>query len=86
MQCEEKYKLTRKCLEIIAGFKFPVHCVTKSTLILRDLDLLKKIDDHAILPDDLNRLNHGTLHYLYQPWMRKLQRSLSRELPVQWID
>jgi DNA repair photolyase len=60
MRIEEKYELTRKCLEVIAKFKFPVHCLTKSTLILRDLDLLEEIDKNAILPQDL-KIEHGTL-------------------------
>ena len=61
MRIEEEYKLTRKCLEVIVRFKFPVHCLTKSTLILRDLDLLKEIDENAILPRDLEKMKHGTL-------------------------
>ncbi|MCD6515679.1 MAG: radical SAM protein [Candidatus Odinarchaeota archaeon] len=61
-QIEEKYQVTRKCLEIILRFKFPVHCLTKSLLILRDLDLLREIDKEAILPQDLkDKLNHGAL-------------------------
>ena len=61
-QIEERYQVTRKCLEIILRFKFPVHCATKSPLILRDLDLLKEIDKEAILPQDLkDKLNHGAL-------------------------
>jgi len=61
MHVEGKYKLTRKCLEIIRRFRFPVHCLTKSTLILRDLDLLKEMDGNAILPQELSRLKHGVL-------------------------
>ncbi|AGK61708.1 DNA repair photolyase [Archaeoglobus sulfaticallidus PM70-1] len=62
MYIEEKYKVTRKCLEVIARFKFPVHCLTKSPLILRDVDLLDEIDKHAVLPEDLkNKLNRGVL-------------------------
>ncbi len=61
MRIEERYGLTRKCLGIIARFRFPVHCLTKSTLILRDLDLLKEIDEVAILPKDLRRLGRGVL-------------------------
>jgi len=61
MNIEEKYRLTRKCLQVIAEFKFPVHCLTKSTLILRDLDILKQIDENAILPRDLSMLKHGVL-------------------------
>jgi len=40
---EIEKKLTRKALEVIAEFKFPVHIITKSDLVLRDIDLLKKI-------------------------------------------
>ncbi len=54
MHAEEKKKLTRECLKVIARFAFSVHCLTKSTLISRDLDLLKEIDRRAILPEDLN--------------------------------
>ena len=62
MPIEEKYRLTRKCLEVIVNYKFPVHCLTKSKLILRDLDLLSKINENAILPVDLrNKLNCGVL-------------------------
>lgn len=40
---EAKYKLTRKILEVLAGYKNPVSVLTKSTLVWRDLDLLKKM-------------------------------------------
>ena len=59
---EEKFKLTRISLEIIARYRFPVHIVTKSKLVLRDLDILKKIGKIAILPADLrSKLNHGVM-------------------------
>jgi len=59
MHIEEKYEVTRRCLEVIAKLRFPVHCLTKSTLILRDLDLLEEIDKGAILPSDLVKIGHG---------------------------
>jgi len=40
---EEKYKLTRKILEVLINYDNPVSILTKSNLVLRDLDLLKKI-------------------------------------------
>jgi len=62
MPIEEKLKLTRKLLEIILKYKFPVHILTKSKLVLRDLDLLKEIDKNAILPSDLKpKLKHGAI-------------------------
>ena len=62
MPIEEKLRLTRKLLEIILKYKFPVEITTKSTLVLRDLDLLKEIDKNAILPADLKpKLKHGAI-------------------------
>ena len=43
MPLEADLQLTRRALEVIAGFGFPVHVITKSDLVLRDLDLLEKI-------------------------------------------
>ena len=42
---EKKYRLSRKTLELIYEHGFPVHVLTKSTLIERDIDLLKKINE-----------------------------------------
>lgn len=62
MPIEEKTKLTRKLLDIILKYRFPVNIGTKSPLVLRDLDILKEIDAKAILPKDLKpKLKHGTI-------------------------
>jgi DNA repair photolyase len=45
MPLEREVELTKRALGVIAEFRFPVHIVTKSDLVLRDLDLLKKISD-----------------------------------------
>jgi DNA repair photolyase len=37
---ERKYKLTRRCLEILVAHNWPVTIQTKSPLVLRDLELL----------------------------------------------
>ncbi len=39
---EKKYEITRKCLEIFIENDWPVTIQTKSSLVLRDLDLLKR--------------------------------------------
>lgn len=44
MHCEIKLKHTRKCLEIIDKYGFGAAIQTKSSLVLRDLDLLKSIN------------------------------------------
>jgi DNA repair photolyase len=41
--CEGRYRLTRRCLETLLDYQTPVSIVTKSTLILRDRDLLKEL-------------------------------------------
>jgi DNA repair photolyase len=41
---ERKYKVTRGCLEILLEHQFPVSILTKSDLVLRDVDLLKRFD------------------------------------------
>lgn len=42
---EARYKITRNCLEELIGHEFSVSILTKSALILRDLDLLRQIGD-----------------------------------------
>ena len=56
MDIERELFLTRDILKVANRFKFPVHIVTKSDLILRDRDILKKINQTAILPDDIENL------------------------------
>jgi len=59
---EEHYKITRGMLQIALKFRFPVHIVTKSSLVLRDLDMLKDIDRTAVLPKELqDKLNRGAI-------------------------
>jgi len=41
---EANYELTRKCLEICAEFRVPVGVITKSPLVARDIDILKKLE------------------------------------------
>lgn len=41
---EKKYQMSRKALQLIYEFGFSVHILTKSTLVERDIDLLKKIN------------------------------------------
>lgn len=50
---EKDLKLTRELLMIILRFRFPVNLLTRSSLILRDLDILKKIGEKAIIPPEL---------------------------------
>ena len=44
---EEELQLTRKCLELICKYGFGATVLTKSTRVLRDLDLLSEINRRA---------------------------------------
>jgi len=41
---EEKYQLTRRVLQLLREYKWPVHVLTKSMLVERDLDVLSRIN------------------------------------------
>jgi DNA repair photolyase len=45
---EKKYKLTRQCLIELLKKQFPLNLQTKSTLVLRDLDLLTQFTDAEV--------------------------------------
>lgn len=47
MHCEEQLQLTRRCLEIIDAYEFGLAVQTKSDRILRDMDILKSINQKA---------------------------------------
>jgi DNA repair photolyase len=62
LPAEEKYQLTQRYLELILKYRFPVLIITKSDLVLRDLGLLKEIDQQAIhAPDIAPRLTRGAI-------------------------
>jgi len=44
---EKKYKNTHNCLEILHNHKYPVHIITKSPLVLDDLDILNAIGQQS---------------------------------------
>lgn len=46
---EAKYKITRRMLEVLYEFRHPVSIITKNALILRDLDILKKLNEHNLV-------------------------------------
>lgn len=45
---EGKYRLTRRCLEVLLRHGFPVDILTKSDLVLRDLDLLRRFKEVTV--------------------------------------
>lgn len=62
IKAEETYQLTQRFLMTILKHRFPVLMITKSEMILRDVELLKQIDQFAIHADDLRgKLNRGAI-------------------------
>jgi DNA repair photolyase len=45
---EAKYILTRKCLEVLALYQFPLDILTKSPLVLRDVDIISRLKNVEI--------------------------------------
>jgi DNA repair photolyase len=45
---ERRLRLTRGCLEALRDASFPVEVLTRSPLVLRDLDVLRAFDDVAV--------------------------------------
>ncbi|MCW1309914.1 MAG: radical SAM protein, partial [Candidatus Nanoarchaeia archaeon] len=45
---EKRYEITRKCLEVLLKVNFPISIQTKSVLVLRDLDVIKKFSNKDI--------------------------------------
>jgi DNA repair photolyase len=59
---EERYEITRACLKVLTDYDFPVSILTKSDLVLRDLDLLLRLKDVEVgftitaLDDEVQRV------------------------------
>lgn len=45
---ERKYELTRRCLEQLLKHDFPISIQTKSSLVVRDLDLIKRFSEKDV--------------------------------------
>ncbi len=46
---EQKFEITRKCLEVFLKYRHPVGIITKNALVLRDLDILKELNKHQLI-------------------------------------
>ncbi|MDI6792189.1 MAG: radical SAM protein [bacterium] len=65
---EKEFQLTRKILELILEFGLPCHILTKSSLILRDFELIKEINkrSQAIVSFSISSLNEDTCR-IFEP-------------------
>jgi DNA repair photolyase len=46
---ERRYQITRQCLEVFLKYKHPTAIITKNSLVLRDIDLLKKLAEEQLV-------------------------------------
>jgi len=65
---EREYKLTRKILEVLWRYRHPVGIITKSALILRDLDLLGSMAEKKLVKVSISLTTlHEDLRQLLEP-------------------
>ena len=74
---EKKYQLTRKTLFLLSEKNFPVHILTKSTLVKRDVDLLTKINQktQAIVSFSFSSTDE-TISRIFEPNVPSPQKRL----------
>ena len=46
---ENKFKITRACLEVFLKYRHPVGIITKNALVLRDLDIISELAKHQLI-------------------------------------
>lgn len=73
---EKKYKLTRYCLEQLLRYDFPVCIQTKSSLIVRDIDIISKFSDAEIM------ISIGTLNEYEKDLLEPYSSSVNERLKV----
>jgi DNA repair photolyase len=74
---EQKYELTRNTLRLLAEKKLPVHILTKSTLVKRDIDLLEKINEvsNVIISFSFSSTNES-ISRIFEPGVPSPQQRL----------
>ncbi|NAS10843.1 PA0069 family radical SAM protein [Poritiphilus flavus] len=46
---EQKFRITRACLEVFLKYRHPVGIITKNAFILKDLDIIKELNKHRLI-------------------------------------
>lgn len=71
---EREYEVTRKCLEILVEHNWPITVQTKSPLVLRDLELLKRGNDLEV-GLTVATSDEG-VRKLFEPWAPSTQERI----------
>lgn len=74
---EQKFGITRKCLEVFLKYRHPVGIITKNALVLRDLDVLKELNAHQLVAVNISvtSLSEATRRKL-EPRTASIQKRL----------
>jgi DNA repair photolyase len=74
---EKEYEIGRKILQIIFKYNFPLHILTKSVLVERDLSLIKKINEKsgAIVSSSFSSIDKS-LGNIFEPGVPAPERRL----------
>ncbi|WP_296342962.1 PA0069 family radical SAM protein [Winogradskyella sp.] len=77
---ERKFEITRKCLEVFLKYKHLVGIITKNSLILRDLDILKALakDNLIVVNISITSLSEDTRRIL-EPRTATIKKRLESE-------
>jgi DNA repair photolyase len=51
---ERRLQLTRRCIEVFEEFRNPITIITKNALVVRDLDLFRKLAEHEAISVSLS--------------------------------
>ena len=73
---EKKFRLTRYCLEQLLKYDFPVSIQTKSSLVVRDVDLLSRFSDAEVM------LSISTLNDYERKLLEPHSSSIEKRLDV----
>jgi DNA repair photolyase len=72
---ESTYEVTRHCLEVLTSYDFPVSILTKSPLVLRDIDILATMKDVSV-GFSLSTLSQEVA-VLFEPRLPSIEERLS---------
>jgi len=73
---EKQHQLTKRCLEVLAKYKWPVDILTKSDLALRDLDLFKQFDKKIAVGFTITTIN-PQFQMLLEPGASLIEKRLA---------
>ncbi len=74
---ERKYRLTRGAIELILGYrKFSLSILTKNALVLRDLDLLKRMNHRVDVGFTITTFN-GNAQLFFEPHSSPVQERIA---------